>query len=224
MRNNSTSSRPHLKWLSDRVSSKLEEGNYKGAVRLACSEDTMADHSDITLSALRLKHPPPHPESNIVQQDFDNPLPFPVDLELITKSIASFPNGSGGGSDGLLPQHLKDLSSQSAGDGAHLLLQALVGLLTLILEGRTPRAIGATLIALQKKSGGIRPITIGCTLRRLAAKCASLHALKSIPQLLAPTQLGFGVPRGIEAAVHAARVYLGNLPQHHGLLKIDFTI
>lgn len=65
VRNNSTSSRPLLKWLSDRVSSKLEEGNYKGAVRLACSEDTMADHSDITLSALRLKHPPPHPESNM---------------------------------------------------------------------------------------------------------------------------------------------------------------
>jgi hypothetical protein len=53
--------------------------------------------------------------------------------------------------------------------------------------------------------------------------CASLHALKSIPQLLAPAQVGFGVPRGIEAAVHAARVYLSNLPQHHGLLKIDFT-
>jgi hypothetical protein len=47
--------------------------------------------------------------------------------------------------------------------------------------------------------------------------------LKSIPQLLAPAQVGFGVPRGIEAAVHAARVYLSNLPQHHGLLKIDFT-
>lgn len=119
----------------------------------------MADHSVITRKAEASS------ESNIVRQDFDNPLPFPVDLESIIKSIASFPNGSGGGFDGLLPQHLKDLSGQSAGDGAHLLLRALLGLLTLILEGQTPRVIrpyffGATLIALQKKSGGIRPIAI----------------------------------------------------------------
>jgi hypothetical protein len=31
--------------LAARVSSKLEEGDYKGAVRLACSRDTIAEHS-----------------------------------------------------------------------------------------------------------------------------------------------------------------------------------
>ena len=28
-------------------------------------------------------------------------------------------------------------------------------------------------MALRKKDGGIRPIAVGCTLQRLAAKCAS---------------------------------------------------
>ena len=110
-----------IKWLSGRVSSKLEEGNFKGAVRLACSEDTLADHSEATLNALRLKHPSPHPDSHIVHHDSINPLPFPLDIETIMKAIVSFPNSSGGGFDGLLPQHLKDLSSQSAGEGGQLL-------------------------------------------------------------------------------------------------------
>ena len=81
--------------------------------------------------------------------------------------------------------------------------------MTLILKGQTPNQIrpyffGATLVAFTKKNGGIRPIAIGCTLRRLAAKCASALTLSELPDLLVPRQLGFGIPQGVEAAVHAA--------------------
>ena len=107
------------------------------------------------------------------------------------------------------------------------LLSSLVDLLTLILEGKTPQAIrpllfGANLTALTKKSGGIRPIAVGFTVRRLASKCACLYAMESIPHLLSPYQLGFGVSGGAEAAVHAARMYLNHLPPQKALLKIDF--
>ena len=106
-------------------------------------------------------------------------------------------------------------------------MSSLADLLTLILEGKTPPAIrpiffGANLIALTKKSGGIRPIAMGFTIRRLASKCACLYSLESIPQLLFPYQLGFGVPGGAEAAIHAARIYLNHLPLQKALLKIDF--
>ena len=40
--------------------------------------------------------------------------------------------------------------------------------------------------------------------------------------LLSPLQLGFGVPRGIEAAVHAARDYLSSMDRGNVLLKLDF--
>ena len=53
-----------IKSLASRVSLKLEEGDFKGAVRLACSEDTIADMSEATFSALQ-KHPSPHPDSSI---------------------------------------------------------------------------------------------------------------------------------------------------------------
>jgi hypothetical protein len=113
----SSKSRNPLENLAARVSSKLEEGNYKGAVRLASSEDVMAEHTNDILEALRRKHPPPHADSSIADLDSGTPLQVPIDTELIRKAITSFPNGSGGGPDGLLPQHLKDLTAWSLGRG-----------------------------------------------------------------------------------------------------------
>ena len=45
--------------LAGRVSSKLEEGDYRGAVRLVCSEDVIAEHSSHIpyMPLYRLKHP-----------------------------------------------------------------------------------------------------------------------------------------------------------------------
>ena len=50
-----------------------------------------------------------------------------------------------------------------------------------------------TLVALEKKSGGVRPIAVGCTLRRLVAKVACLSVVDEMAELLSPTQLGYGV-------------------------------
>jgi hypothetical protein len=152
--------RTQIDLLAARVSSKLEESDYKGAVRLVCSEDVFATHDSHTLEALRAKHPPPHPNLQTSDADYSAPLSFHLDTGVVMKAISSFPKGSGGGPDGLLPQHLKDLTGPTAGDGGVSLLSSLVGLLTLILEGRTPQAIrpiifGANLIASTKKDGRI---------------------------------------------------------------------
>ena len=101
-------------------------------------------------------------------------------------------------------------------------MASLGGLPSLILEGRTLPTIhqlffGVHLTALTKKSGGIHPIAVGCTLRRLAGKYACLHALESILALLSPHQLGFGVPGGADAAIHAARIYLSQMPNNKAL-------
>ena len=45
------------------MSSKLEDGDYKGAVRLACSEDSFATIDADTLSTLKEKHPSAHPDT-----------------------------------------------------------------------------------------------------------------------------------------------------------------
>ena len=213
-----------LRTLGKRVSSKLEEGDFRGAVRLACSVDRMAPFNSGTFEALKDKHPPPHPET--ITPPPPDPTPVQVDPLSVVYAIKSFPKGSARGPDRLRPQHLKDLL-QVDGDEDSRFLQSLASFCTLVMEGRVPSTIrpfffGASLVALEKKSGGVRPIAVGCTLRRLVAKIAGYMVSEDMAELFSPRQLGYGVRGGAEAAVHATRKYLQNLPSEHALLKLDF--
>ena len=70
-------------------------------------------------------------------------------------------------------------------------LPALTAFVQLVLEGRTPTFIrpyffGANLTAISKSDGGVRPIAVGCTLRRLVAKVAGRKIMEEMGELLAP--------------------------------------
>ena len=205
------------------ASAKLEDGDVKGAVRLLCSDDKFAvpDHS--TLAALSRLHPAAPADRRPIPSTVVPPLQvLPV---IVRKAIQSFPNGSAAGPDGLRPQHLKDLIVGAADDNP--LLVSIVDLVNLLLEGKTPLPVrgalfGATLLAIAKKQGGIRPIAVGYVWRRLAAKVACNHVKIACSSMLAPRQLGFGVPGGAEAAVRAARRFLDNMHHDQLFLKIDF--
>ena len=82
---------------------------------------------------------------------------------------------------------------------------------------------GGKLFALGKKSGGVRPIAVGYTWRRLAAKCANSYALSLLRPYLSPRQLGAGIPGGCEAAVHATRRFVESMPADHLVAKLDFS-
>ena len=99
------------------------------------------------------------------------------------------------------------------------LLVALAEFCALVLRGDVPQEVrpfffGASLVALKKKCGGVRPISVGCTLRRLVTKITSKRVVDDMAELLAPIQLGYGVRGGSEAAVHAARCFLSNMEDH----------
>ena len=86
----------------------------------------------------------------------------------------------------------------------------------MVLEGKTPSIIhpfpfGATLVTMEKKRGEVMPIAMGCTIHRLMAKIAGSKVVGDMAKLLAPQQLGYGTSGGVEAAVHAARLYLSQL-------------
>ena len=100
---------------------------------------------------------------------------FEVSSSVIARAIKSFPNGSAGGLDRLRPQHLKDLLASIDDVDESAFVSALAAFTTLVLDGRTPTEVrpfffGASLVALNKKSGGVRPIAVGCTLRHLVAR------------------------------------------------------
>ena len=69
----------------------------------------------------------------------------------------------------------------------------------------------------------MRPIAVGLTFRRVAAKVIVAHASSRLQSLFAPVQLGVGVSRGLEAGVHATRLFLDNLSTGHAVVKIDFA-
>ena len=207
------------------VALRLEEGDFKGAVRLACSEDSIAPKNNSTLDTLKQKHPPPHPDSQMPPPEESSHCPI-VSTEEVALAIRSFPNSSAGGPDGLLPQHLKNMTGASAESGGPVLLSELTTLVNIILQGKIPRTarplfFGANLTALTNKDG-VRPIAVGCTLRRLAAKTAGRRIMDAMGELLAPRQLGYGTKLGCEAAVHATRLFLSNLQPGQAILKLDF--
>ena len=83
-----------------------------------------------------------------------------------------------------------------------------------------PYFFGTKLIGLNKAHGGICPIAVGCTLRRLVAKCACAEVKEELGSFLYPRQLGFGVPLGAETDVHAARSYVQGLDENSFLVKL----
>ena len=98
-----------------------------------------------------------------------------------------------------------------------------------MLSGGVPCAVqpllyGANLVALRKPDGGMRPIAVGNTLRRLVVQVISMRLCAVVGDHLRPIQLGYGTPGGCEAAIHAARTFLGNSSplSPRVLLKIDY--
>ena len=188
---------------------------------MASGVSKVAEPSDGTFSAFQDKHPP-------VPSDFLHLLhllrhlsPYVSEVE-VARAIRSFPLGSLAGPNGLHPQHLKDMLLQSL-----TIVVCLAAFASLVLEGRTPPSVhhfffGARLIALDKSGGGVRPIAVGCCLRRLMAKIACYRVMEDMSHLLSPHQLGFSVRGGIEAAIHAACCFINQLSPGEAFVKLDF--
>ena len=177
----------------------------RAAVRILSSDDQPAVNNNETLKDLADKHPAAPSESEFMPDsatvDFQ---PIQVTDREVSNAISSFPPGSSSGLDSLSPQHLKDMIGN---DGDPALLTNLTSLVNVLLQGSLPEKIarilyGGKLIALRKKDGGIRPITVGYVIRRIVAKCANQSIISSVSLAMLPRQLGVGVKGGLEAAVH----------------------
>ena len=207
------------------VTSKIEEGNLKAAIRIICSDESIAPDNDDTYQELLQKHPQALTDSTCYQPSAVH-APFQVTEQDVLEAIRTFPAGSSGGPDGIRPKHVLDIvSCPSHGRQA---LGSLTVLVNILLRGECPPAItrilfGAKLLALTKRSGGIRPIAVGYTWRRIVAKCANAYAISKLSGVLQPLQLGVGVKGGCEAAVHATRRLITDLPDGWAATKLDYS-
>ena len=205
-----------MKNLKRRIEVKISDGDVSGAVRILSSDLSMAPHTPETLSALNSRHPPAPPALSLPPSPNTSSEPtMVITPEEIIKAIRSFGPSSAAGPDHLKPQHLKELTTRKTGEAGTRLINALTAFINLLIAGAVPTIVqpllyGANLIALRKPGGGIRPIAVGNTVRRLAAKVISARLGQVIGEYLRPTQLGYGTNGGCEAAVHATRAFLGN--------------
>jgi len=98
--------------LSARVSAKIEDGDVKGAARLAASNDLIATYCQERVDALIDKHPRAVPPQYTANETVE---PLRLLAPDIAVAIMTFPEGSAGGLDGLGPQHLKDMVGGQTG-------------------------------------------------------------------------------------------------------------
>ena len=161
------------------------------AVRCLCSKETLAPPTSAIHQALLKKHLS-YPADRRQPPSSSVP-PMSITAADIKGAIRSFKPGSAGGRDCLRPQHLRDMIDDRVGGDACGIRQpgpwrwgARVG---------PSGFFGASF---NKIDGGIRPIAVGLTLRRLVAKAANTRALLSCASVLAPAQLGVGVKGGTE--------------------------
>ncbi|CAG9135278.1 unnamed protein product [Plutella xylostella] len=209
------------------VEQKVNDGDLSGAVRILLSDSCLADDNQATLDILRQKHPSPGRPLNLPGEPDQSSEFLSVEVEDVSEAIASFKNGSAGGLDGLRPEHLKELTSFAAGDGGVALLHSICNLVNFMMKGMVNRTIcpflyGASLCALKKRDGGIRPIAVGSVIRRLVAKLCCRALGQALASELQPHQLGFGVPLGSEAAIHATRSFaMSEARRNDIIVKVD---
>ena len=160
------------------------------------------------------------------------PAPTAVrfDTELVLRKVNGFPTGSAAGASGTRPQFLKDVLSctnKAVGDAA---LTSLTNLTNHLVAGLAPTELspfiaGAPLMALVKQGGGLRPIAIGKTIRRLVSKCCCEATTEDAKIIFGPLQVGVSTEGGAEASVHAARKLAKEFGEDPGkiMLKVDFS-
>lgn len=197
-----------------RVRGKCADGDIRAALRILTSDDTFAEPGEEVIAALRSKHPPAPDDENMPSPPSSgDPAPLTVTAEQVEAAIVAMPTGSSGGLDGIRPIHLRQLVSREAAESGRRLLTALTALTNTFLAGQLPECgrdalYGASLCALRKKSGGLRPIAVGSVYRRLAARIGARHMSSLLGAELRPVQLGVGTRLGCEAAVHATRRFI----------------
>ena len=199
-----------------RAASLAQHGEYSKALRTLESDLGTADINGTTVAQLRALHPEERGFKGIAwDDDYASALnaitatsPFVIDASDVCKAATGICFKSSGGPSGLRISHLRDAILCDPG-----IATGLAALFTRIAAGTNHcEEMGALmgdcrLIALQKPDGGVRPIAIGETLRRLLGKVIIKQVASDARRDLEPIQVGVGTPNGGIAVFHSATAF-----------------
>ena len=210
----------------ERAKALTQEGNLSKACSalLSCG---IADVNPSVLCDLRSKHPSRPTAVKLPVTSL--PPSIQMTRDEVAVGIRSFPAASGAGPSKLFPDHLREALKCATPLKSERLLDEITSLVNIWASGEVcpslaTRICAAYLHPLLKKDGGIRPVAVGETFRRLVSKCLNSAIRKEAASILSPLQLGVGVRGGCEIAIHSLRSVVDKLGSDDRtcLMKIDF--
>jgi hypothetical protein len=223
----------------NRTEATLRLSAYKKADRLVgCNElsrganaiiSTCSAENDAARAACRLaaKHPTTGGLSEEVASAIDVALaetsaPLQIDQESFTWALMHHSRGAAAGPSGWTLECWKDVCAD-ANISASLLSFVNATFCRATLPPTLMQLWGScNTVGLTKKDGGLRPISMGETLRRLTGKAAAHQLRDATSAHLRPLQWGVNTSRGCATIAHTARDYLRRHPDHV-LLKLDIA-
>ena len=142
--------------------------------------------------------------------------------------LQSFSNITAAGISKMYPEHLLHAVMCTVPDQSKEPISSITKVEKLASRGQLPSFVAptfcsASLTALKKTKGGLRPIAVGEVFRRLIAKCIAQEASSEAVELLSPIQLGVAFKCGAESIVHATKqTFQKLLNEKARLIQIDF--
>ena len=131
-----------------------------------------------------------------------------IDPDMVRKALSSFFPTSGAGPSGLRPSHLQEVLRHSSGDQTLRLISEVIQLMLRgeIQDDIRPWICGASLMALRKPNGSLRPVAVSESLRRLYSKVAVELMGSSVRTILVPIQVGVQTKKqGARLSFHTTR-------------------
>ena len=142
-------------------------------------------------------------------------------VEAVPRCVVKFPRGSGAGPSGSRFERWGSLRDHDEGMKAagEVLARLLVGEVS---EGMLQAHLSGRIIALKKKGGGIRPVSCGSVLRRIAGRATCQVSKQVLKEAWGPLQYGVGRTAGVET-VHKTLAVLAAARPDAAFLSLDAT-
>jgi hypothetical protein len=174
-----------------------------GSLRKASNQLTsLGVAPDLPQVRFQLRHMNPEPFQPYQPQTSPESPQWNFSPAQIKKQISSMQNDSAPGPSGLSVNSIKKAGATEQG------LEAITKIVNKIANGsesNKERLTAAKLVPLVKNSKKIRPIAIGETLTRLAARTLLKYEIKDLAKFFEPLQKGVKHPGGVESIIHSVR-------------------
>ena len=167
----------------------------------------MAPHGQRTIDALKAKHPQVPPIRPIPSNDA-----CPFDASSLAETVAQLPPAVASDITGWRYEYFSGLRDSPVFEALASVCRRIATTPDAIPAGFRPYFAGARLLALDKQGKDVRPIAIGCILRRIIGRAIAATHRAAWEEYFSPIQFGVGVRNGAALVVHTIQALVAADP------------